>query len=87
MSPLTDINEQLSITGKIGLAGAGALAALMAKYPDRAIFDEYREGIPHRKGVPLLGMLPIVLANRYRLHDLQLDNFESLDSLTMYVEN
>lgn len=86
MSPLTDISEQLSTTGKVGLASAGVLALLMAKYPDRAIFDEYREGIPHRKGVPLLGMLPIVLSNRYRLHDLQLDNFESLDSLTVYVE-
>ncbi|CDH51590.1 cytochrome p450 [Lichtheimia corymbifera JMRC:FSU:9682] len=83
MSPLTDISEQLSTTGKVGLASAGVLALLMAKYPDRAIFDEYREGIPHRKGVPLLGMLPIVLSNRYRLHDLQLDNFESLDSLTV----
>lgn len=85
MSPLS-INEHLSTTGTVGLAGAGVLGLLMAKYPDRAIFDEYREGIPHRKGVPLLGLLPIVLSNRFRLHDFQLDNFESLDSMTVYVE-
>ncbi|KAI8146243.1 cytochrome P450 [Fennellomyces sp. T-0311] len=74
--------DALSPLQTLGLIGGVTLAALSAKYHDRAIFDEHREGIPYRKGYPLVGALPIILANRSNSHDFFTWNFENLDSLT-----
>ncbi|KAI8987580.1 cytochrome P450 [Mycotypha africana] len=53
------------------------LTGLLAlKYPDRAIFDEYREGINNRKGWPLVGSLPAIVSNAEKLHEFLLDGFK-----------
>ncbi|KAG2195561.1 hypothetical protein INT47_001308 [Mucor saturninus] len=70
----------------IGIAGAAisaAVAILSVKYHDRPLFYEHVKGIPHSKGYPILGNLTGLVSNVHRLHDYQLDTFESLDTLTM----
>lgn len=70
----------------IGIAGAAAtaiVAIVSIKYNDRPLFYEHVKGIPHKKGYPLLGQLTNLVRNIHRVHDYQLDTFESLDALTM----
>jgi fatty acid omega-hydroxylase len=63
------------------------LTALAIKYPDRAVFDEHREGISHNGGWPILGSLPHIISNAENLHEFLLNGFTKLDSLTTYVNN
>ncbi|KAI9491661.1 cytochrome P450 [Zychaea mexicana] len=79
--------ETLSSWQALGLAGAAAVAALSAKYNDRAIFDEHRPNIPYKKGYPLLGTLPIILGNRMTVHEFLTQTFEDLDTLTMTMSS
>lgn len=73
-----------SFTGGTALL---ALVLLAIRYPDRAIFHEHPEGIPHRKGWPIVGALPTILASREKLHDALVSTFEELDTLTLYVRS
>ncbi|CDS07716.1 hypothetical protein LRAMOSA01665 [Lichtheimia ramosa] len=75
-------NPVLQKAGIIGGATAAVLGLLALKYPDRAIFDEHREGIPYTKGWPLVGILPTLVANKERIHHMFLEGFELSDSLT-----
>lgn len=69
------------LTRTLGLSAA-VLTALAIKYPDRAVFDEHREGIAYKKGWPLLGGLPAILSNADKLHDFFMKGFTEMDSLT-----
>ncbi|KAI9257744.1 cytochrome P450 [Helicostylum pulchrum] len=71
-----------------GVAVAGAtvstvMALLTMKYNDRPLFYEHPEGIPYKKGFPVLGNLTSLLGNLGRMHDFQVDSFTELDTLTM----
>lgn len=71
-----------------GVAVAGAtvstvLALLTMKYNDRPLFYEHPEGIPYKKGFPILGNLTSLLGNLSRIHDFQAELFTDLDTLTM----
>lgn len=73
-------------TGAIAASTLAAIAGLLAlKYPDRAIFDEHRENVPHpTKGtVPLLGNLLNVSRNKDRYFEYVVDLYEQLDTLTL----
>lgn len=63
---------------------AAVITALAIKYPDRALFDEERNEIAHKKGWPILGVLPSLLYNAERMHEFLLLGFTNLDSLTTY---
>lgn len=70
-------------SGAIALTSAFVItAALALKYPDRALFDEHREGIPHPKGSPILGNLLELLKNKERIFMYALENYESMDTFT-----
>ncbi|KAG2235764.1 hypothetical protein INT48_000990 [Thamnidium elegans] len=77
MSTLTD-NPFVRAVG-VSVAVVGALAV---KYPDRAIFDEHRPGIAYRPGYPLVGMLPSLMANSPKMHDMLLRGFTDSKTLT-----
>lgn len=64
---------------------AATLALLAIKYPDRAIFDQHREGIATMKGLPLVGGLPRQIMNRDIAYDMLCRAFQDLDAVTMYV--
>lgn len=68
-------------THALGLSTA-LLTALLIKYPDRAIFDEHREGIAYKKGWPLVGQLPAIISNAELMHEFFMNGFNELDSLT-----
>lgn len=59
---------------------AGALAL---KYPDRALFDEHRENVPHPDGLPILGSLLALSKNKERYFEFLLEIYEQLDTLTL----
>lgn len=86
---LLKINMSLnnnSTLQNIGIAGAAASAIitiLSLKYNDRPLFYEHPKDLPHKKGYPILGNLTGLLSNVSRLHDYQLETFESLDALTL----
>ena len=61
---------------------AAVIAALAVKYPDRALFDIEREGIPFKRGWPIIGGLPGFLLNANKMHDFLLTGFTNLESLT-----
>lgn len=71
----------------VSVAAVAALVGYLAyKYPDCAVFDDPRErGIPYIKGIPILGNLPEIIANIDRYYELNLEEYEKLDSLTLYV--
>ncbi|KAG0174495.1 hypothetical protein DFQ28_002952 [Apophysomyces sp. BC1034] len=77
-------NPVLKTAGIIGGATTAVLAVLAIKYPDRAVFDEHREGVPYRPGWPLLGSLPSILYNNQTMHDFFLRGFTDSGALTMY---
>ncbi|GAA5809153.1 hypothetical protein MFLAVUS_002558 [Mucor flavus] len=77
MSTLTD-NPFVRVVG-VSVAVIGALAV---KYPDRAVFDEHRPGIPYRSGYPLVGMLPSLMINSSKMHDVLLRGFTDSKALT-----
>lgn len=64
---------------------AAILTALAVKYPDRALFDEHRENISHKKGWPIVGSLPHIISNAENMHEFLLSGFVSMDTLTTYV--
>lgn len=76
-------NSTIQNIGIAGAAVSAAVAILSLKYNDRPLFYEHVKGIPHSKGYPILGNLTGLVSNIYRLHDYQLDTYESLDTLTM----
>ena len=78
-------NSALQKVGMIGGVTTAVLAILAWKYPDRAVFDEHREGIATQKGWPLIGNLPALLSHKETMHNLFLDGFENLGTLTTYV--
>ncbi|KAI8997284.1 cytochrome P450 [Pilobolus umbonatus] len=59
------------------------LTALAIKYPDRAIFDEHRENIPTKGGLPLIGGLYHLMINSDKVHEHLSNAFKSNDSLTV----
>ncbi|KAI8137496.1 cytochrome P450 [Fennellomyces sp. T-0311] len=66
----------------IGGVTTAVLALLALKYPDRAVFDEHREGIPSQKGWPLIGNLPAIISNKETMHHLFMQGFSDLGVLT-----
>lgn len=80
MSTLTD-NPIVRTVG-ISIAVVGALAI---KYPDRAIFDEHRPDIANRTGWPLVGILPSLIYNSPKMHEMILRGFTDSNALTTYV--
>ncbi|KAI7861836.1 cytochrome P450 [Spinellus fusiger] len=74
---------------KFGVAGGAAVAitALLAlKYPNRAIFEEYRENIVYMSGgLPIVGQLVNMLKSTHRMHDFRSNLFENIDALTGYI--
>ncbi|KAL0080217.1 cytochrome P450 CYP5203 [Phycomyces blakesleeanus] len=83
ISELRNKNLLSSNLGVVSTATIGVLLLLALKYPDRAIFTEHRDGVPHEKGLPLVGHLFGLLKNKYRIHDFQTDKFVKLDTMTM----
>ena len=75
-------NSALQKIGMIGGASAAILGLLALKYPDRAIFDEHREGIVTQPGYPLVGGLPAIVINKEKMHDLFMTGFELTGALT-----
>ena len=66
------------------LSTVAAITGLLAlKYNDRALFDEHRKGIPHPKGVPILGNLLNISRNKHRYFEYLLEVYEQLDTLTL----
>ncbi|KAI8642442.1 cytochrome P450 [Parasitella parasitica] len=61
---------------------AAIITALAIKYPDRALFDERREGIAEKPGWPIVGRLPEIVSNAETLHEYLLHGFTSTNSLT-----
>lgn len=78
-------NRTLQTVGMAGAAASAAIAALAVKYHDRPLFYEHPKGIAHQGGLPILGNLTYLLGNIHRLYDFQLEQFEKVDALTMYV--
>ncbi|CEP14836.1 hypothetical protein [Parasitella parasitica] len=76
-NPLSD-----SYLSRTLCASAAIITALALKYPDRALFDEHREGIAERRGWPIVGRLPEIASNAEILHEFLLHGFTSLNSLT-----
>ncbi|KAI9352363.1 cytochrome P450 [Pilaira anomala] len=77
MSTLTD-NPFIRVFG-ISAAIVGAFAI---KYPDRALFDEHRPNIPQKIGWPLVGMLPAIVNNSSKMHEMLLRGFSDSGALT-----
>ena len=61
----------------------GIAAFLSYKYPDRAIFEDIQKGIPQVKGYPLVGSFFQQLRGIKRYYDMQLEQLEKLDTMTM----
>lgn len=57
---------------------ATGLAVLAYMYPDRAVFDNDDREFPQRKGYPLIGHLPYIVANVDRIYDFMLENYETV---------
>ena len=75
-------NPALQKISMIGGASAAILGLLAWKYPDRAVFDEHREGIVCQPGYPLVGGLPTIVRNKEKMHDLFMTGFELSGALT-----
>ncbi|KAI9468452.1 MAG: cytochrome P450, partial [Benjaminiella poitrasii] len=71
-----------TMTRTLGATALAFTGLLALKYPDRAVFDQNREGIAHKKGWPLVGGLPEILSNVDNMHDFFLTGFTRLNSLT-----
>lgn len=80
MSTLTD-NPFIRVFG----ISAAIIGALAIKYPDRALFDEHRPNIPQKIGWPLVGMLPSIVNNSSKMHEMLLRGFSDSGALTTYV--
>jgi hypothetical protein len=77
--PSTQINS-----GSLILSIAAIATTVLAiKYPDRALFDEHRENVPHPKGVPILGGLLALSRNKDRYFEYVVELYEQLDTLTL----
>jgi hypothetical protein len=74
------LNDNLLVR-TVGVSAA-IVTALALKYPDRALFDDDRVEIPHKKGWPIIGGLPALLSNAQRVHEFMLDGFTSLNTMT-----
>lgn len=74
------------IVRTIGISAA-IIGVCALKYPDRAIFDEKREGIASKGGWPIVGSLPAILYNAENMYDYLLNGFTVMNSLTTYVIN
>lgn len=72
------------LTRTLGVSAA-IITALALKYPDRAVFDEHREGISHKGGWPLVGSTPMIIKNAENMHEFLLSGFVSMNTLTTYV--
>ncbi|KAG1115932.1 hypothetical protein G6F42_013824 [Rhizopus arrhizus] len=69
------------LTRTLGVSAA-IITALALKYPDRAVFDEHREGISHKGGWPLVGSTPMIIKNAENMHEFLLSGFVSMNTLT-----
>jgi hypothetical protein len=70
----------------VALSTIAVITGLLAlKYPDRALFDEHRENIPHTKGDPLIGNLIAVSRNKNRYFEYLVEVYEKLDTMTLQV--
>lgn len=78
---MPDISSTVYIHGTVFVVAI--ITALAVRYPDRAMFDEYRTGIPFKKGWPLVGRLLHILKDRESVHEHFLECFTDLKSLTM----
>lgn len=76
----TTLNNNILVQ-TLGVSTA-VLAALALKYPDRAVFDEYREDVAHKSGWPLIGSLPALIQNADKIHDFFLNGFTINNSMT-----
>lgn len=76
-----------SITGItcISAATVATVTALLAwRYPDRAVFHEHRTGLIDLEGTPILGNLPSMVKNLDKFYDYLVDNYEKLNTMTLY---
>ena len=73
----------LEALATVGITAATVIGVLGLRYHDRPLFYEHPEGIPYRKGKPLVGVLPDMLRNIHRLHDYMLEGFEESGSLNL----
>ncbi|KAI8065271.1 cytochrome P450 [Gongronella butleri] len=64
-------------------AVVAGIAALAAKYHDRAIFDEHNPGTQRSVGYPLVGGLPYLMANKHRIHELMLTPYTKYGAMTV----
>ncbi|KAI8150422.1 cytochrome P450 [Fennellomyces sp. T-0311] len=69
------------------LACVAALGLLGIKYNNRAVFTRARDDIPKVPGVPLFGNLFAMLANTERMLDFDTEEFDKLDTMTMYLSS
>ncbi|OAD71650.1 cytochrome P450 CYP5203 [Phycomyces blakesleeanus NRRL 1555(-)] len=75
---VADLRKKNILSSNLSVASTAAIGVLILlalRYPDRAIFTEHREGVPHDKGLPLVGQLFSLLKNKYRIHDFQAEKF------------
>ena len=80
------INQQQIPIGTAITATAITILGLLAlKYNDRAVFTKRRDDVPFIKGDPLVGNLLHTIATVDIIYDDITENFEKLDTLTMYV--
>jgi hypothetical protein len=77
------LNDKPGIVA-VSAAAAAIIGALALKYPDRALFDEHRENVPHPKGgLPILGTLLEVSKNKGRYFEYLLEVYEELDTMIL----
>jgi hypothetical protein len=73
-TPLTPQQYAAVASGTLA-TGLGVLALM---YPDRAVFDHDDRKFPQRKGYPIVGHLPYIIANVDRIYDFMLENYETV---------
>ncbi|ORX61453.1 cytochrome P450 [Hesseltinella vesiculosa] len=80
---MTEI-DMFTLTAGAAVAG---IAALAAKYNNRAIFDEHNENTEYTDGYPLVGGMPYILKHKDKIHDLLDTGFRMKDALTLSTSN
>ncbi|KAI9309683.1 cytochrome P450 [Cunninghamella echinulata] len=64
-------------------ASAAILGALAYKYPNRLVFTDARSDILSIGGYPLIGVTPDIIANKERMQELFMENFDKIKEMTL----
>ncbi|KAF7721306.1 hypothetical protein EC973_004948 [Apophysomyces ossiformis] len=72
---------------RIILPAAAILTILAFRYPDRALFHEWPQHVPVKKGFPIVGSLPYIRKNKERIHDFIMGVFAELDTMTFAISS